>query len=129
MAAQDEPGERECLLCYLGRTLRRCGCDNTHRWTVHWRDLRFPASEQLLTELENRGGCCCDCEVIMNVWEAKEDAWDEEETDAAPAPCGGTASNDPLDLCARWADSELRAPGDPYEEDDEDDYEFRYSDE
>jgi hypothetical protein len=126
-AGQDEPEERECLLCYLGRMLRRHGCDNTHRWTVHWRDRRFPGNEQLLTELEDRGGCCCDCEVTMNVWE--EDAWEEEEEEeaAAPAPCDGTASKDPLDLCARWASYRLRAPGDPYE--DEDDYEFRYGDE
>jgi hypothetical protein len=60
MAAPDEPGERECLLCYLGRTLRQHGCDNTKRSTIRWRDRRFPGHDQLLTELEDRGGCCCE---------------------------------------------------------------------
>jgi hypothetical protein len=69
MAVPDEPGERECLLCYLGRTLRQHGCDNTKKWTVRWRDRRFPGNDQMLTGLDDRGGCCCDCEVVMNVWE------------------------------------------------------------
>lgn len=119
--APDEPGERECLLCYLGRTLREHGCDNTKRWTVRWRDARFPGAGQLLTDLEDRGGCCCDCEVVMNVWEQGEGVWDEEAETGPPAPCVGIASRDPLDLCARWAGWYLTAPGDPYGDDDDDD--------
>jgi len=37
-----EPGERECLRCYLLRMISEFGCDGTHRWTVRWRDLRAP---------------------------------------------------------------------------------------
>jgi Protein of unknown function (DUF2695) len=127
MAVPDEPGERECLRCYLARTLPRHGCDNTRRWTERWRDRRFPANVQLLTDLEDRGGICCDCEVTMNVWEPDDVAWDEEEEARPLAPCDGTASEDPLELCARWAGWSLREPGDPYEDED-DDYELRYAD-
>jgi hypothetical protein len=127
MAAPDEPGERECLLCYLGRMLSQYGCDNTKKWTVRWRDRRFPGHDQVLTELEDRGGCCCDCEVIMNVWEQGGVAWEEEAERRPPLPCGGIASHDPLDLCARWSGWYLRPPGDPYgdDDDDDDDFEFR----
>jgi hypothetical protein len=31
-----EPGQRECLRCYLIRMLNEFGCDNTHRWTRRW---------------------------------------------------------------------------------------------
>jgi uncharacterized protein DUF2695 len=125
IAAPDEPGERECLRCYLGRTLRQYGCDNTRKWTVRWQGRRFPADRQLLTELEDRGGICCDCEVTMNVWEPDQVADDEAET-GPPVPCAGTASKDPLGLCARWAGWSLREPGDPHGDDDEDydDYGF-----
>jgi hypothetical protein len=127
MDASDEPGERECLLCYLGRMLRRHGCDNTRKWTVRWRDCRFPADQQLLAELEDRGGCCCDCEVTLNVWEADVATWDDEAETRPPAPCGGAAGENPLDLCARWAGCYLSAPGDPYGDDDDDgDFGFRY---
>ena len=37
-----EPGERECLRCYLLRMISEFGCDGTHRWTACWRDLRAP---------------------------------------------------------------------------------------
>jgi|SRR5271170_5100347 len=121
MAAPDEPGERECLRCYLGRTLRGSGCDNTRKWTVRWRDRRFPADDQLLTELEDRGGICCDCEVTMNVWEPDDVGSDDEAETRPPAPCAGTASKDPLDLCARWAGWSLRKSGDPHGDDDDDD--------
>ena len=119
MAARDEPGERECLLCYLGRTLRQYGCDNTKRWTIRWRDRRFPGNDQVLTDLEDRGGCCCDCEVTMNVWEPDEVAWDGEADVSPLLPCGEAASEDPLGLCARWAGYSLREPGDPYGDDDD----------
>ena len=37
-----EPGERECLRCYLLRMISEFGCDGSHRWTVRGRDLRAP---------------------------------------------------------------------------------------
>ncbi len=63
-----DPGQRECLRCYLVRMLDAFGCDNTHRWTARWRDLRAPRATALLDRLAERGGCCCDCEVIFNVY-------------------------------------------------------------
>ena len=63
-----EPGERECLRCFLMRMIREFGCDGTHRWTIRWRDLRAPRARGLIRRLGRRGGCCCDCEVILNVF-------------------------------------------------------------
>ena len=63
-----EPGERECLRCFLLRMLEQFGCDGTHRWTVRWRDLRSPGAKGLIRRLERQGACCCDCEVILNVY-------------------------------------------------------------
>src|SRR4249919_789179 len=63
-----EPGKRECLRCYLLRMLDQFGCDGTHRWTRRWRDLRSPRARGLIRRLERQGACCCDCEVILNVY-------------------------------------------------------------
>ena len=63
-----EPGERECLRCYLLRMIRDFGCDGTHRWTIRWRDLRAPRARGLVGRLQERGGICCDCEVVQNVY-------------------------------------------------------------
>ena len=63
-----EPGERECLRCFLLRMLNEFGCDGTHRWTIRWRDLRAPKARNLLGRLAKLGGCCCDCEVLLNVF-------------------------------------------------------------
>jgi hypothetical protein len=89
-----EPGERECLRCYLLRMMDQFGCDGTHRWTVRWRDRRAPKSRGLLRRLARCGGCCCDCEVILNVF-----PWYPET--AYLVPCAGVArpgSPDPCDL-------------------------------
>ena len=43
-----EPGERECLRCFLLRMINQFGCDGTHRWTIRWRDRRAPRP----------AGCC-----------------------------------------------------------------------
>lgn len=110
-AGPDEPVGQECLRCYLGRMLIRHGCDNTKRWTIRWRDARARDDKRLLDELADRGGICCDCEVVMNVWEEPADA-----VTRAPGPCpgsgSGSGSGDPLDLCARWTGLSLRAPDD-----------------
>lgn len=63
-----DPGPRECLRCYLIRMLDAFGCDNTHRWTTKWRDMRAPRATALIDRLAWRGGCCCDCEIIFNVY-------------------------------------------------------------
>ena len=122
-AEPDEPRERECLRCYLGRMLLQHGCDNTRRWTVRWHARRAPDDDQLLDELADRGGICCDCEVVMNVWEATAD---EETETGPPVPCAGSGSRNPLGLCARWAGWSLRAPGDDYDDEDDYDYDLDY---
>jgi hypothetical protein len=77
-----EPGERECLRCFLMRMIREFGCDGTHRWTIRWRDLRAPRARGLVGRMQRRGGGCCDCEVIFSVFPGYP------ETGSA-APCAG----------------------------------------
>lgn len=88
-----DPGSNECLRCYLMRMLDLSGCDGTHRWTERWRDARAPRASGLIRKLAHRGGICCDCEVIFNVWP------DYPETEVR-LPCAGTAPGctDPCDL-------------------------------
>jgi hypothetical protein len=62
-----EPGDRECLRCFLLRMINEFGCDGTHRWAIRWRDLRAPRARGLLRRLADLGGCC-DCEVLLNVF-------------------------------------------------------------
>jgi hypothetical protein len=78
-----EPGEQECLRCYLMRMMNQTGCDGTHRWTTRWRDARVPRATGLLRRLARRGGCC-DCEVLFNVWPDYPEA-------QGPLPCAGVA--------------------------------------
>jgi hypothetical protein len=63
-----EPGERECLRCYLLRMIYEFGCDGRHRWTERWRDRRAPRARGLVRRLQQLGACCCDCEVLLNVF-------------------------------------------------------------
>ncbi len=62
-----EPGERECLRCYLLRMLAEFGCDCTHRWTIRWREQCAPQAAELVRRLQELGGFC-DCEVVLNVF-------------------------------------------------------------
>jgi hypothetical protein len=62
-----EPGERECLRCFLLRMIDEFGCDGTHRWTERWRAERAPRARGLVRRLSQMGGCC-DCEVVLNVY-------------------------------------------------------------
>jgi Protein of unknown function (DUF2695) len=89
-----EPGRRECLRCFLVRMVSEFGCDGTHRWTVRWRDLRAPRMTSLVQRMQRRGGCCCDCEVVFNVF---PDYPDSEQI----LPCAGVlrpGSAAPCDL-------------------------------
>jgi Protein of unknown function (DUF2695) len=89
-----EPAPRECLRCYLIRMLNEFGCDNTHRWTRRWRDAKAPRARGLVERLRRRGACCCDCEVIFNVFT------DYPDTDRL-LPCAGVTkagSTQPCDL-------------------------------
>jgi hypothetical protein len=63
-----QPGEYECLRCFLLRMISEFGCDGTYRWTVRWHDARAPRARGLVTRMRRRGACCCDCEVLMNVF-------------------------------------------------------------
>jgi hypothetical protein len=87
-----EPGERECLRCYLHRMLQQFGCDNTLRWAERWRDMRAPRASALAESLRRRGGYC-DCEVILNVY---PDYPDTEEL----LPCAGVSRRGSTDPCA-----------------------------
>jgi hypothetical protein len=131
-ATSDEPARRECLRCYLVRMIRAHGCDNTKQWTIRWRDSRVPLDGQLLGQLEERGGICCDCEVVFNVWEHEGDDWQEEENawrgeqgeevDARTlSACAGAPARDPLLACARWQGWSVTAPYVPGDDDDYDD--------
>src|SRR5258708_16470700 len=53
-----EPGERECLRCYLLRMISEFGCDGSHRWTVRWRDLRAPRARGLVRRMQRRRRRC-----------------------------------------------------------------------
>lgn len=58
------PQEAECLYHYLCRMLDQHGCRG-HRFTERWakqRRLRGPVLKWAIRS----GGCCCDCEVVMN---------------------------------------------------------------
>ena len=91
-----EPGERECLRCFLLRMINEFGCDGTHRWATRWRDERAPRARALLRRLERLGGFC-DCEVLLNVFP------DYPET-GTPLPCAGQpqpGSAMPCDLRAQ----------------------------
>jgi hypothetical protein len=90
-----EPGERECLRCYLLRMIGEFGCDGAHRWSRRWREQRAPRARALLGRLERLGGCC-DCEVLLNVFP------DYPETGRV-LPCAGqpqSGSAAPCDLRA-----------------------------
>jgi Protein of unknown function (DUF2695) len=75
--ARDEPADKECLRCYLVRMIQARGCDNTRKWTTRWRHRRAARDGQLMSQLEERGGICCDCEVVFNVWQHEDDGWVE----------------------------------------------------
>jgi hypothetical protein len=87
-----DPREHECLRCYLVRMLDAFGCDNTHRWTIRWRDLRAPRATALLDRLAYQGGCCCDCEVIFNVYP-------DYPEDGGILPCAGVTRAGSIQPC------------------------------
>jgi hypothetical protein len=58
----------ECLYCYLVRMIEEFGCAGTHRFTERWRDAQPRHKPALVRWLQDNGGCCCDCEVVMNVF-------------------------------------------------------------
>lgn len=57
----------ECLYCYLMRMLGEFGCSG-HRFTEVWHAAQPRRLPWLADWLRRNGGCCCDCEVIWNVF-------------------------------------------------------------
>jgi hypothetical protein len=59
------PGPGECLYHYLLRMLEQHGCRG-HRFTEQWAAGRRVRGRPVLQWAVETGGCCCDCEVILN---------------------------------------------------------------
>jgi hypothetical protein len=59
------PRDAECLYHYLCRMLDEHGCHG-HRFTERWAQDRRVRGRPVLQWAQETGGCCCDCEVIMN---------------------------------------------------------------
>lgn len=74
--ALTEPGDDECLLCYVFRMLE-FGCTGL-RWAGRYRDLRAPRATALERRLAQKGGYC-DCEIFMNGYELARELWVEAE--------------------------------------------------
>jgi len=89
------PSAGECLPCYLDRQLSSFGCDGTHRFSVQFRDSAAPRSTALIRRLADMGGCCCDCEVLYNVYMR----W--SEVPAGLPPCEGVRAGS-TQPCSRW---------------------------
>jgi hypothetical protein len=69
MTAQDESDLKAFLEEHLSFSVgppRSESCDNTHRLTKEFLTGRGLAVEVELAALQERGGRCCDCEVLMN---------------------------------------------------------------
>jgi hypothetical protein len=64
-AALTDPRAGECLLHYLRRMLDQFGCYG-HRFTERWARGRRVRGRPVLQWAVETGGCCCDCEVILN---------------------------------------------------------------
>lgn len=60
-----DPHDSECLYHYLVRMLEAFGCAG-HRFTERWARDRRVRGRPVLQWAVATGGCCCDCEVILN---------------------------------------------------------------
>ena len=60
----------ECLLHYLERMLAEFGCRG-HRFTERWAQGRKVRGRPVLAWAVANGGCCCDCEVVLNSFRRK----------------------------------------------------------
>ena len=59
------PRPAECLDHYLHRMLDEFGCRG-HRFTERWAEGRRVRGRPVLQWAQETGGCCCDCEVLLN---------------------------------------------------------------
>ena len=101
-----EPGEQECLACYVARMLTAHGCDTTLRWAQRFRDVRVPAATGLERRLGSVGGFC-DCEIFMNGYGlvrellVRDIDTDELEPPALPPLCAGVRRTS-AKPCINW---------------------------
>ena len=75
----------EDLFDYLDEFLVRQDCDNSHRHTREWaasRGFGDLETEDLLALLAKHGGCCCDCEVLLNAEPQLCDALPSDEPES-----------------------------------------------
>ncbi|HVV08737.1 DUF2695 domain-containing protein [Amycolatopsis sp.] len=79
-----EPGERECLPCYVGRMLADFGCANKFRWVTRWREHNAPGAVALEQRFVRRGARC-DCEVALKIYPDQIPGADP------PVPCAGVS--------------------------------------
>lgn len=97
------PHARECLVCFLDRSVHAFGCQGDLRLAARYRDLVAPRATALEARLGSSGGYC-DCEVLMNVFQPAWHLWTpsreeelpdgselfvEAEPPAAMPPCAG----------------------------------------
>jgi hypothetical protein len=64
-AALTDPLPDECLLHYLLRMLEQFGCSG-HRFTERWASGHRVRGRPVMQWAVETGGCCCDCEVVLN---------------------------------------------------------------
>ena len=69
------PVAGECLVCFVDRQLRSFGCDNSHRFTLRYRDASAPRATAVVKRLSRLGACCCDCEIFLNAYEPALPLW------------------------------------------------------
>lgn len=96
------PNSRECLPCYLKRMLKY-GCAR-HQFTQHYQRIAAPRATQLLKRLKFAGGCCCECEVLFNVYalNTKHFIFDDDEEIVGDFPdCKGVRKGS-AQACDLW---------------------------
>ena len=66
------------LIEHLSARLEKDACDGTHRHTLVWAALRGREPEDVVDFVSGFGGCCCDCEVLLNAPDEVMDTPDRE---------------------------------------------------
>ena len=79
----------EDLLDYLSERLEKNACDHTHRHTLVWAALRGREPEDVVAFVSGFGGCCCDCEVLLNAPDEVMDTPERERAFRAVLARGG----------------------------------------
>ncbi len=92
-----EPGEHECLACYVARMLSAHGCDTTLRWAQRFRDVRVPAATGLERRLGQVGGFC-DCEIFLNGYQLVRELMEEQHKEMLRNLINGVYDNVGMEL-------------------------------